>query len=354
MLVVNKKITELFQSLSPNEQRLLIGVVILGVLFSGMLMVRKGQTHLANLDAQINNLQDRIVTSKTLMLRREAVETEYDKIAAQHSSAWTQEEIQDRLRAEIYRLAQMSPPKLAKDGRPVSLTNDSGELVSFPSLQQGILDEAEEGYREFALRMRIPNTKIDALTAFIERLQMSPQSLRIDGLELARTPTNDVIRANLLLTRTVVDGPPEGSVLSTTTAEGDLGELDAALWTAEGCSVSNEGEQLVAKHSGGDDAQVFLKKTLPTGATYELYLDAATQGDVQLGMLDIDDGTLLEGAQKLFAAADTLYRYRVQFTVPGNGGRRAMQVPVFSLESPGASLRLDTLMLRQVGGHNNG
>ena len=343
---MSDKLLNLYNSMSLRERRLLGGVIALGLVMIGVMLVQNARLRLVSLDAQISVLQNQIVNSKDLMLRRETVEEDYEGISAQHSSAWTQEEIQDRLRAEIHRLAQISPPDLAEDGRPVALTNNSGELVSITTIPEGNLEEAEDGYREFALRFRIPETNMEAVTDFLERLQMSPQSLRIDALDLARNPTMEDLTANILLTRTVVDGPPEGSAINP--GAGDTtGELVAANWVGEGCNLSNVEESLVVE-SGSSSGFAYKLKNLPAGETYEMFLDARTDGEVILAMAEDNADTLLEGSQLMEQDPKGAFRYRVQFTVPGTSGRVGMWVPCFLLNSEDAKVEVNTLLLRKV------
>lgn len=353
MTAVVEPILAYLRSLSPREQRLAGAVFILGVVFLVFSTVRSAYGYLDNLDTRISRLQDQLLNYNGQLLMKQSVESNYAVVAAQHSSEWTEEEIRDRLRSEIYRLAQKVPPPLDERGIPVTVTSDSGLLVEIPELREGRLYESEEGYREYAISFRLPNVEIGNLIAFLARLQGSPQSLRIDGLEINRGPTGTKVAAAIDLTRTIVDGKDFDSPTVPVPADVALPMLasqpiafDATEWTCEGCTLRVEGDSLVARVEA-DRAEVYLTRELESATPYDLYLEASTTAPGMLAVSDDTDGIVFPGAQRLEEAGTN--RYHVKFTVPEGRTRRTMRSPSVSLNGRGSTLTLRRVILRPGG-----
>lgn len=197
--------SDAFRKMSAREQRLALAVAGLVALFAVFMTFRGARDQLRQLDAMIDIRQQDILNYTYLLALNQSVEEQFRKVAMQHSSAWSEAEIQDRLRQEIYRLAQNEPPALDENGIPVRTTGESGNLV-VPSLQPGNLLPGGEDYREFALKLQVMPVPFPSMLEFIERLQSSPQSLRIDGLDLMRSPLDTFVAADIDITRIIAEG----------------------------------------------------------------------------------------------------------------------------------------------------
>lgn len=200
-------LNDTFRKLSAREQRLALAVAALVSIFIVLMTVRGARDHLRGLDASIDSKQQDILNYTYLLAINQSVESQFRKVAMQHSSAWSEAEIQDRLRQEIYRLAQNEPPPLDENGIPVRTIGEGGNLV-VPSLQPGNLLPGGEGYREFALNLQVMAVPFTSMMLFIERLQGSPQSLRIDALDLMRSPMENYVSADIDITRIIAEGVP--------------------------------------------------------------------------------------------------------------------------------------------------
>jgi hypothetical protein len=206
-----QRLNNYWQGLMPRERYYAMAAAGMIVLFIAFLTVRSARATMNRLDSSLARLQDNLGVYERLVAEREAVEAQFSRVAAQHSSKWTEPEILDRLRQEIYRLAQKEPPALDERGVPLSSTSTSGHLVEIPALGQGRLNEGQEGYREYSITFTVPPAPLENMMAFLQRLQNSPQSLRIDGLELVRPHHETSVSAIVDLTRIIVDGMPEGT-----------------------------------------------------------------------------------------------------------------------------------------------
>ena len=201
----------LWNRLSARERMLAFATCGVVAAFLVFTVVRAGLSGIRELDAEIDRLQETIINCANQMARREAVEEQYAKVAAQHSSAWTEPEIHDRLRQEIYRLARREPPPLDERGISVDNAGSTDNLVEIPALGKGEMAEGGAGYRQYRIPLRIPAVGIKPIIDFLERLQQSPQSLRVDKLELSRMPESDQVAANIVITRTIADGTASGA-----------------------------------------------------------------------------------------------------------------------------------------------
>lgn len=348
-----QRMADQFEALSPREKRLASAVGALVALFVVFSIVRTALGTLASMDAQINRLQQTILNVENQIRHRESIEAQYARVASQHSSAWSEAEILDRLRAEIYRLAQKEPPALNADGVPEEVTSKSGELVTIPTIQQGNLSEGEQGYREYMLSFSVPPAPLENMLNFVDRLQNSPQSLRVDAIELVRDPLGDEVSANLTITRTIVAGVAEGGKVNGEKEAAPAGEapkgqrLVAADWKCDDCTVTpvpaeGEASELVITATA-PGAVAYLERAMPP-AQYEMVIDAAASGPATLGIAD--DGQPLEGAQEM-AGSGRPARYTVQF-MPRSSERVPLRVPVFTLAEKDATVRLSRLAVRTV------
>ncbi|MBI3117442.1 MAG: hypothetical protein HYZ00_02070 [Candidatus Hydrogenedentes bacterium] len=339
--------------MSVREQRLALAVGALVVLMGGYWLVQGVRGSVHRLDTEIDRLQDDVVNFHHQIARKQSVEAHYAEVSAQHSSAWTEPEIQERLRQEIYRLAKKSPPPLNEEGVPATTLSEEGNLVEIPGLGQGTLSEGEENYRQYSINFRVPPVELPALVAFLERLQGSPQSLRIDGLELVRPPDSTKVSATIDLTRIIVAGAAgadsEGAGLQV--AEGTPLELRPDEWKCVGGEIvltsehATTGQDALKVTAQAEKALVYLPRGLPAGATYDLSIDLSATGQARM---DIDT----EAGGETFSGGDALrgdgkpYRYSVRFTVPGEAGEQTqLRLPVISLEGAGQSVYIDNWIL---------
>jgi len=342
-----------FERLSPREQRLALIVGGLAVAFLIFFGVRTALGSLEELDRQIGRVQQQLLNVENQIRHRASIEAQYARVAKQHSSQWTAAEIHDRLRAEIYRLAQKQPPPLNADGVADQVTNESGELVSIPSLQQGNLTEGEQGYREYTLAFSVPPSEPAALLNFIERLQTSPQSLRVDEIELTRDPLTTQLAANIRITRTVVAGLPDATKTSAApgaaapVAEAKDMRLNVADWKCTDCTITAEpptGETIALTiEATKPGATAYIERAMPSAA-YELGVEITAVGEGTLGIGD--GGTPLTGAVPLKSGGEAM-RYLLQFR-PQSGQRATLQIPLITLTGEKAKAKIAHLSVRKV------
>lgn len=338
-----KKIDRFWRARNPREQKL---ALVVGVLLGAMLLmsvVQGSLLKLRQLDTEISRLQDDILMYHDLIGRKQIVESQYSRVATQHSSAWSAPEIQERLRQEIYRLARKTPPPLNEEGIPTTTTSTEGNLVEIPALGQGSLGGAtDEEYRQYSIGFRVPPTEFTAVLAFLERLQSSPQSLRIDGLELIRQPDNTQVTAHINLTRIIV----AGQVASASAyREPDPLNLDPAQWHGEGCTLTPAGDSLEVR-AMAEEAVVYSTRALPAGATYELVVELAGSVSGTLG-IGGPDGDAFTGAVPLRDDGGA-YRYVLRFTVPLGSVQPTLQLPLIRFGGESAFLRITHVALSQV------
>jgi hypothetical protein len=357
--------------LSLRERRLatLTGAVIGGfLLFS---VVRTATSSLREMDNEIGRLQDDIINCANQMARREAVEEQYAKVAAQHSSAWSEPEIHDRLRQEIYRLAKRVPPALDARGVAVDSPEVADNLVEIPSLGKGEMAEGGAGYRQYRIPLRIPAVGIAPIINFLERLQQSPQSLRVDKLELYRMPESDQVAASVVITRTIADGTAGTSEASAggriagadgeqnpsagTDGERSAGTgripLSASDWSMEGCRAElvevAGAKPYLEIRADTANATAELGRRMPGAAAYEAILEISSNGKAELGMA-------MAGDKKVFPDSVSLkgdgakYRYQVQFGVPGDGAKGKVACPRLLLAEKGTVVQIHNILLRKM------
>jgi len=323
-----------------------LAVAVLVPLFVVMLIVRGAVTDVKELDARIDGLQRKIVDYHFQIAQKQLVEAEYRKVASQHSSEWDEQTISDRMRAEIRRLARKFPPPLDENGMPVTTENEHGDLVELPGLEEGTLSVGD-GFREYTLRLSLPQDDLNDVINFLERIQNSPQSLRIDDLEMYRPPMTTLVNTGLTITRTVVDRDVSQNLPETEPEP----VADTGAWEAEGCTLAEDGgpEQVVATADAAL-GRVFRRVTLPAGGIYEMQLDVKTEDTSWMAVADGDGARTLEGALS-FVNNGMKQRYRAQFKVPGKRGTKTeLRLPMVTVADPGGAIRLSRFQLLLVEG----
>lgn len=344
----------MWQKLSAREQRLAYATVGVFLVMVIVTSVRAALGQLQELDITIGRLEDDLAHYTFQLTHKALVEARYAEIAAQHSSAWTEAEIHDRLRQEIYRLARRNPQGLDEKGIPLNTPNEAGNLVEIPSLGKGVMAEGGEGYREYMINLRIPPTRLEYIVNFLERLQQSPQSLRVDAIELHRAPEADgIVSAVVDVTRIVADGAAPETAEATEPGSG-LGRisLQASEWHCREASVRNvegaEGRGAVEVLAAGANAEAFLTKTLPSGAVYEMIADIAAGNGAALLAVGLEsDNAPFPGAEPL-RADGRAYRYQVQFTLPPDSGSVKARCPWIQIQESGTVVHITNLLVRKV------
>ena len=190
----------LWSKISPRERRLAIATASVIVLSAVWFVSLKALSSLDLLDGTIGAIRQELAYQEELARQADTVDRAFNGIATEHSSRWTQEEIHDRLRLEITRLAAENVPP---PGAPVPA--GSPTLVKFKSLPSGVLYPGGKGYRQYHIELQTQPTSIKKLTTFLERLQESKQALRVDRLEIRRPPEANQVTADIGVTRTVID-----------------------------------------------------------------------------------------------------------------------------------------------------
>ena len=343
---------EYWEGLSQRER--ILALTVAGLLLAGLVMLTttRALSRVSELDSEIDRLEQDLLKYKTLEARGVSVDRAFAEVAAQHSSAWTKAEIHNMLRKEMYRLAAEDP-----DAPP----GTSEALVEIPALGQGSLKEGGAGYREYQLAIRLPLTDVYSLVIFMVRLMQSPQSLRIDEVEISRSPESTFIRATIVVTRTIVDGAPateeaaETGLPARTIVETDGSEKKS--WTAEGCRLSiasaigdlyPDGGSCLRAESAKQGASLFMTQELESGATYDLVVDAAVKGKAVLQVVNEADGQPFEGGEEL-PADGKMYRHCVRFTVPGEAnGPVKLRVPHIALKGLDTEVYVDNVLLAQT------
>lgn len=354
-----KTLAEKFQRMSQREQRLATAVASLLVLFVCFRVLRASLGYLEQQDNTIDRLQGDILNYSFQITRKESVENQYERVAAQHSSEWTQAEIHDRLRQEIYRLAERQPSALDANGIPIGTGTASGKLVEIPAIGQGNLLETEGGFREYRLRFDIPNAELKDIIDFLDRLQMSPQALRIDGLDIIRDPYVSNVRTAVEIARIIASDAPEAATeISEATATVGLTpqELKTTLWECEACAMEASKDEATGQMTGlfarstQGGGHFFMPRALPAGAVYELQLDLRAEGEVWLSARAGDSAPAPSEQPELpIVGEGQTNRYTVRYTVPGTGGGRTqVQLPHFNLAKPGATVWIDRFAMDRI------
>lgn len=339
-----------WRQMNKRERNLALVTAVLLLLFLGWALVGGALSRLEDRRAQVDRLQEQVVGATYQISRKQQVEADYAIVAAQHSSAWDKYEVYERLRQEIFRLAQKVPPPLDENGVPVKATSDSGVLVNIPELRQGTMEETDKGYREYKISFRIPSVEITDLFNFLDRLQQSPQTLRIDGLTFARDWNATLVAADIDLTRIIVDGAAAGASADaaqrlTLTAV----DLSPASWTAEDGALSPTAGGLLLE-AQEDRSALYFEQSLPGASSYDCIVEVSSTGRGMLGIATAADGVPLPGAERL-PDDGGVYRVHLRFTVPGESGQPVlMRVPYLTLNDYGTQLEVHRLELRRAEG----
>ncbi len=374
----------LWQRLSARERRLFLGALIAAIVFLAALFIYQARARLQDLDEQIADAQDELVDLTARVAESAAVEKAFAEIAAEHSSGWTKVEIHDRLRREIYRLALKTPPPPGVDAATAGAS--AGEkLVDILSLGEGQLSESGKGYREYQISFDVQPNSIQNIVTFVRRLMESPQTLRVEQIDLKREPANARVQASFTITRTVVDGipgetggqqpsapaapegsaaQPAGSAGATPAApspesarNGGFETFDAIAgtfteWTAEeGRAVPAtdrcvEGKQSARFEASANGATFWQGQTLEPGAQYDLSLAVWANGKTVLGVGDAATGAVLNGAETQVTLDDKVHVYRIRFTAPAG----SVRAPFVRVDAAGAAVQIDAVSLKRVGG----
>lgn len=347
--------TGFWSNLSERERRIAALTGALVLVCAAVLIVQGALGRLESQKRRIGQLEQHLLTLVEQDARRYGVESAFAKVASQHSSAWTEQEIHDRLRREIYRLALINPHP---EGRPPASIKETDYLVSIPILREGTLSEERDDYREYQIRFQTKLTSIKRVITFLERLEQSTQSLRIDELEIARDPASPWVTPTFTVTRTVVDGVEESvgkgpvQLLANNSFDEWSDDVTQCVnWTAEGsipgrsfAYSTGEGYALRVETEGGAGA-CYQEVQLTAGEHYRLQIDVTATGEGVIGVVDAADGRLYEGAQQLIGDGAT-YHYDLRFSVPSHpSGVRTLHVPFIALETPDTVVYMDNAHL---------
>jgi len=341
-----------------------VGIVVLG----GFVMKSRAQENLENLDRRISSLEEQVRLNAELVARSESVDRFYSKIAEQHSVLWTDEEIHDRLRREIYRLAMQDyyPP-----GSDVVIPDDAPRLVHIKSLRAGYLLDGD-GYREYQLSFKPLPTDLKSLITFLARLQTSPQTLRIDALDISRPPTRKEVSATIAVTRTVVDAGEgaaeagdeagaEGALAPNLVENGGFEVWNPVTegfdgWQAEGVALAQdvdharEGDYCMKAVLNADTGAIYQECTVEAGKTYQVAADISAEGDVSVAPFTVD-GAPLARLEPAAIEENGAVRYRWLVTVPGEAGQMAaLRAPILELAGAGTTVYVDNVSVRLYGG----
>ncbi|HOR50671.1 MAG TPA: hypothetical protein PLQ42_06275 [Candidatus Hydrogenedentes bacterium] len=358
------RLLDLWAKLSLREKRLamLTGSVV--VLMLAVMTFQRVSGSLRELDNTLSRLEDTLVSYTYQIAHREMVEAKYASVAAQHSSAWTEAEIHDRLRQEIYRLARNSPQDLDKNGIPLNTPNTEGNLVEIPALGKGSMAEGGQGYREYMLNLRIPSSTLDNVIFFLERLQRSPQSLRIDGLEINRSPESELVSATIDISRIIADGTP-GSGQDTPAAPAEDISEEAVSTSASPKTGSWQGTAIQAEKltlpglparednaviaSLQEQSEAYMLRTLEKGAVYHMSLDlCAGSHDMTVGVGLEQDRAPFPGSQTITGNGES-YRLQVQFTLPGKpGGLVPVKCPWILFNEKDTKAEISNIVIRKI------
>lgn len=336
---------------SDRERRLAIATAAVLVASLAFVFSFRAVSRVLDLNRTIDRLEARLTACYEREARGVSVEQAYKGVAAEHSSTWTEAEIHNRLRDEIYRL-QLEDPELPPE--------KTKKLVEIPSLRQGALKDTGAGYREYQLTIKIPSTDIYSLLIFLCRLQQSRQALRIDALEIARPPESPAVMATITVTRTIVDSlpgqegaeapPVEQAPTRVSTWDGGRVEdwqgkdCDLSLTAEVGGFLSEGGSCLMAKAKTAG-ASFHMVHELETGTTYELLVDATAMVSARVQVARDPDGSAFEGVQELPGDGKT-YRYRTRFTVDGEpGSKTKVRSPVITIQDQGGLVYVDNVTL---------
>ncbi|MBI4560132.1 MAG: hypothetical protein HY706_21265 [Candidatus Hydrogenedentes bacterium] len=358
-----------WKKLSSRERNLAFATLVVAIASVLYFAVSWAWDTVRDLDARIDRLQQDVLNSVYEAALRYSVETAYVEIAAQHSSKWTQEEIHDRLRQEIYRLAQKNPPHPGSKEALAGTTNPQW-LLEIRSLGEGKLEDSGRGYREYKIGFKTLPTDIQSVILYLSRLQQSPQLLRIDNLEIVRpVPETPGVIATIEVTRTVVDSAIEGVSETPTISpilagagnlsrnpgfeEWDRLQGKFPQWDSASCRLledtehATEGSACVRVETAGDGAAFYQQQELVAGNVYELTMDITASAPMRLAVMNDREKAILPETQDI--VGDGLPRqYYCELRVPGTPGTKAsLRVPCIIMSQQGSVAYVDNVLLME-------
>ncbi|MEX2016042.1 MAG: hypothetical protein WD873_05340 [Candidatus Hydrogenedentales bacterium] len=313
---------EKFLALTTGTLALCFLLALIGLRVSSRLDQLNGR--IVQLEQELHNLTEQEAMSLS------AVE-KFSEMASEHSSTWTEEEIRDRLLREIYRLALHNPPPPETDMTEMTFT-PGDYMVKIPELRKGTLNSEGQGYREYLIELRLLPANLENVLAFMERLQTSRQSLRIDSVNLARGASGTKIDANFTITRTIVDthgeagdeGAPPPLVAENLISNPGFEEWSpegvATGWNAAGATLlpadtfRTEGSRCLkaALASTGQAAALYQQHDLVSGRVYRLALDVIAQTPVTVA-IDEPDGKQYQGETAEVPGDNRPHRVELRF-----------------------------------------
>ncbi|MCX8066064.1 MAG: hypothetical protein N3G21_12995 [Candidatus Hydrogenedentes bacterium] len=329
-----------WSKLSNREQLLLLGVLICGLMFTLNLVYRSANNYLHELDNAIDRLQQDLINYSHQVALKQVVDAEYAQVALQHSSKWSEAEIHDRLRQELYRLAQKYIPELDDEGIPVRTVTSTGPLIQIPSLQQGVLRNIDQNYREYTINLKIPYADFTSTISFLQRLLSSPQSLRIDNLDLRRSPFDDKVYAEMDITRIITAGLTE--VQSAGGSSGIELSLDPIDWSFTGGTLTKTSDSVLKKsymiaESNDNRMEIFFVRAFRPGEKWMLEIELSTMSPAVL-FASSPDGVEFDGKENLKADGN-IYRYKSLLEIPNvNIERVRVRIPHIQMEGEGKKL----------------
>ncbi len=344
------QIHNVWKRFSQREQLLIVGTVIVVILFTVNIIYRSTINYIDELENTIDKLQQDLLNYTHQLAVKQTVETEYAQVARQHSSKWTEAEIHDRLRQELYRLAQKYPPELNEEGIPIKTTTSTGSLVEIPSLQQGILRTTDKNYREYTINLKLPASDFTSLISFLQRLQSSPQSLRIDNIDLRRHPLEEKVSADMDITRIITAGM-SGDI--TTTSDTIELSLDPVDWNCSGGSLTPQQDAekkttcLIAEASQDTMELAFVRSFKP-GEKWLLEIDIAVKGNAWL-TLSSPDNITFDGKETLKNDGKK-YHYKISMTLPKiKNDRIRIRIPHLIVKGNGSKIYIYNGKITKVG-----
>lgn len=338
MVQVLLQIHNFWKQFSTREKRLILGVVVVCVLFAMNVIYRSTMGYINELENTMERLQQDLINYTHQLTLKQSVETEYAQVARQHSSKWTEAEIHDRLRQELYRLAQKYPPELNEEGIPIKTITSTGALVEIPSLQQGILRTTGKNYREYTLNVKLPPTDFTSMIMFLQRLQSSPQSLRIDNIDLRRHPLEEKVSADMDITRIITAGMTSEGITSSTVTNLSFDPVD---WNCTGGTLTaqkdpQKSDFLVAE-STHQTMEVSFVRSFHPGEKWILEIDLSTRAEAYL-MLSSPDNVVFEGKETL-KNDGKIYRYRLSMALPESKQERLrIRIPHIIVQGNGSKV----------------
>ncbi|GMW02731.1 MAG: hypothetical protein AMXMBFR84_38670 [Candidatus Hydrogenedentota bacterium] len=349
-----------WNKLSDREQRL--AMVTAGVLVSaaGALIVLRCLSVIGELDETILQKQQDLLFYSEQALLSEVVDRQYNAMAEQHSSVWTEEEIHDRLRREIARLAMRDLSPTASETQPAP----GSQLVEIRQMPRGIMDTSGLGYRAYQVSFRTEPTDLRNLVEFLQRLMQSSQAFRIDNLVLTRQPLEKLVTAQITVTRTIIDSKsdattaPEVNEVENLAVNGGFESWDDVAaqfpsWNAPACeatrdkSTYSEGSQAAHFKALSAGAAIYQIVEAPPDVSLTIDVDAAVTGTARLELQDAFTLKAFEGGMPM-KNDGKLYRYRLRFNVPAGNGV-SLAVPVIVIEQAGTAVTLDRVNVLAEG-----